>query len=129
MNAPVIGYLTGQTCGDACWHAREDVCHCSCGGRNHGCLRTADGEQPVRTSRIAGEMFKLAAIGLYPDMYAQARKLATYDRWNPGAPMYPAIVKTASKAQIAKMPELAAYRDAASYVQTPALLWLAESAA
>lgn len=30
---------TEHTCGDACWHAHEDICRCSCGGRNHGCLR------------------------------------------------------------------------------------------
>ncbi len=26
-------------CGFACWEAREDVCRCSCGGRNHGISR------------------------------------------------------------------------------------------
>lgn len=40
--------VTGQTCGEACWQAREDVCRCSCGGQNHGCDR--DGiDRPYRT--------------------------------------------------------------------------------
>ena len=33
----IVGQMTGSTCGEACWRALEDVCRCSCGGRNHGC--------------------------------------------------------------------------------------------
>lgn len=55
--------VTSQTCGEACWHAREDVCRCSCGGKNHGCLKTTGGEQPVRQCKIAGHFYRLAAVG------------------------------------------------------------------
>jgi hypothetical protein len=54
--------ITEQTCGDACWHAKEDVCHCSCGGKNHGCLRTEDGEQPTRTRKIKNNMYQLVVV-------------------------------------------------------------------
>ena len=53
--------LTGSTCGDTCWHAREEVCRCSCGGANHGIL-TAGGCQPVRNSRIDGNFYELVAV-------------------------------------------------------------------
>jgi hypothetical protein len=53
--------LTGSTCGDACWHAREEVCRCSCGGANHGILNRG-GCQPVRNSKVSGEFFELVAV-------------------------------------------------------------------
>ncbi len=48
---PIAAYLTEHTCGEACWEAREDICRCACGGRNHGCMRSADGVQPARKGR------------------------------------------------------------------------------
>jgi hypothetical protein len=57
--------VTEQTCGDACWHAKEEICHCSCGGRNHGCLRSQNGEQPARTRRIKDAMYQLVAVESY----------------------------------------------------------------
>ena len=59
-------YITGHTCGEACWHAREEVCRCSCGGKNHGILYTNDGKQPKRTRRIDGKFYELVAIIPYP---------------------------------------------------------------
>lgn len=53
--------MTGSTCGDACWHAREDICHCSCGGVNHGIL-TRGGTSPVRNSKISGQFYELVSI-------------------------------------------------------------------
>lgn len=53
--------MTGSTCGDACWHAREDVCRCSCGGVNHGIL-LAGGDRPQRTCKIDGQFYELAGI-------------------------------------------------------------------
>jgi hypothetical protein len=32
----VYATLTTAPCTSKCWHAEEDVCRCSCGGRNHG---------------------------------------------------------------------------------------------
>jgi len=76
-----IAIFTSQTCGEACWHAREDVCRCSCGGRNHGCLRNGSGARPERTSRISGIMYRLRAVGKHRDIYADAceiNRLAGY---------------------------------------------------
>ena len=62
MNKLHYAVLTGSTCGDACWHAREEICRCSCGGKNHGILLEANGEQPVRTRKIGGNFYELIAI-------------------------------------------------------------------
>lgn len=57
-----IGITTEATCSDPCWYAREDVCRCSCGGKNHGILRTPGGGLPPRTRRVYGERYELAGI-------------------------------------------------------------------
>lgn len=53
---------SGHTCGDHCWHAKELVCRCSCGGVNHGILLTKDGKQPQRTRKIDGKFYELVSI-------------------------------------------------------------------
>jgi hypothetical protein len=55
--------LTEATCGAACWHAREEVCRCSCGGKNHGCLKSDNGVQPTRTAKIDGVRYELRGVG------------------------------------------------------------------
>ena len=60
------------TCGEACWHAREEICRCSCGGKNHGVLRTANGVRPDRTCKIAGERYTFRAVGKYRDIIGHA---------------------------------------------------------
>jgi hypothetical protein len=37
----VRGTVTRTKCGPACWNARSAVCHCECGGSNHGTGRPA----------------------------------------------------------------------------------------
>ena len=54
--------LTDQTCGEACWAAREDVCRCSCSGLNHGIHRVEGADQPTRTRRIQGTTYRLYAV-------------------------------------------------------------------
>lgn len=68
----LLAVITGTTCGEACWHAREDVCRCSCGGKNHGCLRDANGERPLRTSKIDGVRYELRGVGGDVEKQAQA---------------------------------------------------------
>lgn len=58
----LFSILTAATCGDGCWHAREEICRCSCGGANHGILTKHDGKQPQRTRRVKGELFELVAV-------------------------------------------------------------------
>lgn len=73
--------VTSQTCGEACWHAHEDICRCSCGGKNHGCLRSKDGKQPERTCRIDGERYKLAGVGRYSDLFNDAKRINREAGW------------------------------------------------
>lgn len=70
----VMAVVTSQTCGEACWHAREEICRCSCGGRNHGCL-SHGGERPERTAKIDGERYRLVGVGKYDDLLATAREI------------------------------------------------------
>jgi hypothetical protein len=70
-----VAILTTQTCGETCWHAAEDVCRCSCGGRNHGCLTIDGAVRPVRTAKIDGERYALAGVGLRSDLIESAKAI------------------------------------------------------
>jgi hypothetical protein len=115
----VEAILTETTCGEACWQAREDICRCSCGGKNHGCMRTADGTRPTRNAKIDGFRYELKAVGT--DLYSQAReiistlpkrKIGTYEyRWEPTDKGSPVRLKSATRQQIDKWPELQSFKD------------------
>lgn len=126
LRPSLISILTDQTCGEACWHAREEICRCSCGGKNHGCLKAGEGEQPIRTCKIAGERYELHAIGWHRELYKDAEAMnekgfRSIDRRDPNYPYHytwretdegaPARLKTAAPAAIENWPELRAYRD------------------
>ena len=68
----LMAVVTSQTCGEACWHAREEVCRCSCGGANHGCLTHEGGTRPDRTCKIGGHFYKLKSVGRYRDIHSEA---------------------------------------------------------
>jgi hypothetical protein len=121
--SPIIAFLTEATCGEACWHAREEICRCSCGGKNHGCMKTADGSRPTRMSKIDGHRYELMAVGPYrgeTGVYAAAKKINDATpvtikfryRWHETDKGAPARVKKATKDQFAKWPELKAMYDA-----------------
>ncbi len=123
--------LTEATCSEACWTAREDSCRCSCGGKNHGCLRTADGVRPIRNCKMDGERYELKAVsgpGVNLDAEAKAINRSTgikshvsgllladyYGASTSRDPMFrrlPAKIRTATQAQIERWPELAAERE------------------
>jgi hypothetical protein len=68
--------LTEHTCGEACWFAREEVCRCSCGGRNHGCLSDGgNGKQPQKMRKIDGYRYRLVEVGYYIPISNRAREL------------------------------------------------------
>lgn len=122
--SPIVAYLTQATCGEACWEAREDVCRCSCGGRNHGCLRTPDGKRPERTRKIDGFRYVLRGIR---DVCDAARRINeahgityVYAYSAKDYPGVPAKVKPATKDQLDKWPELKAYRDEITQAQAKA---------
>lgn len=126
--------LTGHTCGNACWEAREDICRCSCGGKNHGCLRGQNGQpQPKRARKIDGEMYTLEAVGNYGEVIG----LAIERNREAGCDYYPiahgvrsfdkcvAKVRTANAGAIEKWPELASFRSPeARRTYPPQLLWI-----
>lgn len=152
---PIMSILTGATCGAMCWEAREEICRCSCGGKNHGCLITPDGVQPERSSKINGHQYVLKSVG--ERLYSEAREinrasgpyrtetvtLTNYDDdgnkvlktvpdyykyyWSETQAGAPARLKPASKAQLDSWPELAAYRDCRR-LTTVYLLWVKKEA-
>jgi hypothetical protein len=126
--AQMAALMSDQTCGEACWHAREDICRCSCGGLNHGCLKDKNGKTPARSAKIDGFPYVLKAVGRR-ELYSEAFHLnspevvgykgiikvsddLTYHyTWKETEPGAPARVKPASKAQKAGWRELTAYKD------------------
>ena len=135
MSAPIFRW-SEHTCGEACWHARDDVCHCSCGGKNHGCLRSPSGIQPARTARIDGVMRTLAAVGDVNGDAMRLNKEAGEFYWRiahtaKDMPHVPAKSKLATMSQVEKWPELAAYRrkpeDTPWTYHRPYLLWVISS--
>lgn len=73
QTARLIATLTDSTCGEACWSAREEVCRCECGGKNHGIqLRGGSG---VRACKINGRRYELVAVGNHYDLLKQAQEM------------------------------------------------------
>jgi hypothetical protein len=120
----IAAVLTEATCGEACWHAREEVCRCSCGGKNHGCMKTsAGGLRPTRTCKIDGHRYELAAVGSYGEMYREAHnglkaigprsvtKSGYKYFWGERESGSPLRVKCATKEQFKAWPELEAHRS------------------
>ena len=75
LDRMVEAILTSATCGEGCWYAKEKVCRCSCGGKNHGCLLDGETERPARTSRIQGSTYQLVASGPYHEIAKQFNKM------------------------------------------------------
>lgn len=139
----LISFLSDITCGEACWHAKEEICRCSCGGKNHGCLLELDGSRPVRSCRMGGFQYELAAVGTWEQIAIDARNINNahfpayvdttrgtmggveqdmhyhygYNASEDGAP---ARVKGATSPQIGKWAELSAWLDK---TERPFLLW------
>ena len=127
--------LTTTTCGAACWFAREDACHCSCGGVNHGVLLQAGAEQPERQSKIQGIGYRLVLVGDYATVrkyvWEETKKIRALSRDDAPKLVYTRRfgspfervdafenepkarwwVKKATDAQIEKWPELTAAKQ------------------
>lgn len=135
MRPAVTSLLTSSACNDACWHAREHICRCSCGGKNHGCLKRKGGAAPPRQVKIDGCRYEIVAVGKYRDLTEQSRLLNHAKGWksiDDRVPSYvyhydwrdtdaqaPARMKPASASQVEKWPELTAYRGG----PRPYILW------
>lgn len=130
----LFAVLTSTTCGEACWHAREEVCRCECGGRNHGCLKTGDGVRPTRSAKIDGVSYELAGVaygrgglqreadkvnhwtvsgwrGLDPMKTDGKCARLYYYTWSETDSGAPARLKNATPAQLAKWEELKGFTD------------------
>lgn len=127
----VAAVFSDITCGENCWHAREEKCRCECGGKNHGCLIGPDGKRPVRTCRIDGQRYELAAVGWHIELYDQARRaneagwksidsripeMTYHHRWSETESGAPMRLKTAPMPAIASWPELSALREHPAYL-------------
>lgn len=110
--------LTNATCGAACWEAREEICRCSCGGKNHGIMRHG-GEQPQRTCRIDGRWYTLAAIGTWSEIRHAAHKYNWPDGYNGPCRTHDAALDKPATASQRKWPEVKAAGHA-----HPSLLWV-----
>jgi len=104
-------------------------------------LRTEGGERPVRTCKIDGQRYELAAVGMRKELWAEAKRMnerdgfsaidTSHEKW--GGPRYhytwketdhgaPARLKYATWPQIASWPELKAYVQC-DELGRPSLLW------
>lgn len=140
----ILSVLTDRSCGESCWHAKEEVCRCECGGVNHGILLKDGSEQPARHSKIDGMAFELVAVGQYRDMRDRAYQLikendyhytykspydSTYQKkvmFDPSDKGSPIRLKKATKAQCVLWSELSQYKTISEFeftVRGPYLLW------
>lgn len=141
----ILSVLTNVSCGEACWHAKEETCRCSCGGKNHGILLQGGKEQPIRQSKISGKRYELKAVGLFSEIYNQCKELLstfppyridpimqdgveimryTYT-WKP-EDCGPYVCRPASKAQCVLWKELSEYKGLSEYEfykNKPYMLW------
>jgi len=128
-SSPLTAILTGHTCGEACWHARDEVCRCSCGGANHGILHNGSA-RPERTSKKDGQFYIIA--GIAPSYHEANKMLSEYlDEHFPGIDqcaygtyrdmsIMPVISRKASNSQL-KWPEVQAIQ--ASDRQDKYIIW------
>lgn len=136
----MLAIITDATCGEACWTAKEELCKCSCGGNNHGCLNTPESITPKRTCKIDGFRYELIAIGKYSEIYNYGERMnkeegtkkliGTYTYYyNVTEPGALARVKAASGVQITHWKELEIYHELLInkrdefYRNKPFLLW------
>ncbi len=142
QNAVLAAIQTETTCGAACWMALEDICRCSCGGRNHGVLRSANGVQPTRTRKIDGHVYTLLAVeapdgscravsmgpiqALEREIVNAAVAAGSWSRYAwASTPGYPIKVKTAAAGEVDRWPELAAWREGSKwYPWRPLVAWI-----
>ena len=124
--------ITESTCGEACWQAREDVCRCSCGGKNHAVLR-GQGVRPERTRKLNGHLYQLVAV---ENVNASCRAVAEHElmdnvkapvmrgaidsglweryQWD-STPGYPVKIKVATESEVNRWPEFTANREHLPY--------------
>jgi hypothetical protein len=76
--ARIVAFFTDRTCGEACWKAKEDICRCECGGKNHG-IQLRTGQNGVRAAKIGGHRYELVAVGKHSELMDQGATLTCED--------------------------------------------------
>ena len=131
--------ITESTCGEACWSAREDICRCACGNKNHGVLRDVDGVKPLRTRKLNGFMYQLLAVetpgascmavGSKPLEELKGREMKRISEaglWGryqyDSTPGYPVKLKTATDSEIKRWDELHLWRTCQYW--RPLVAWI-----
>jgi hypothetical protein len=126
------------TCGEACWEAKEDVCKCSCNGKNHGIRKR--GENPIRTKRVKGHLYYLQMVGnrielmnivndLLPIITGNKNANAAWYDFNPSKAGSPMMLNYATSEQAKKWAELSQWKNLSEqdfYFESPAILWRRE---
>ena len=112
---------TETTCCEKCWYAKEEICRCQCGGRNHGILRQDGAVQPIRTRRVKAYRYQLEAVVYCPnDAFIMTQKAVEKELKELNGRDY--FVELAPKAAF-NWPELTAYVDRANHWHRPMLIW------
>lgn len=78
QTARLVSFFSDITCGESCWEAKEEVCRCECGGKNHGINRR--GENAVRACRLGGVRYELVSVGKHGDLMTEGARL-TAEAW------------------------------------------------
>jgi hypothetical protein len=55
----LLANLIEDTCGEACWNAKQEECKCSCGGENHGIHLQNPKAVVLRTKRKGNHWYQL----------------------------------------------------------------------
>jgi len=145
MLALTVAFLSETTCGEACWHAKEKICKCICGGKNHGILKST-GEQPTRTCKIDGYRYELLAVGERKQLHDeinrlmkalpyrtehteidyQGKKYEYQYTWKETSAGSPIRIKYATAIQCEKWSELSQFKGLEHfdfYEKSPTLIW------
>ena len=123
----IAGTVSGATCAEACWMAKEDICVCECGGVNHGLGRVEGEELPARRKRSGRRRLELRAVVIG---YREAGKFVR--EANPEHPNVRSIeyakegefvVQAAPLASFGKWPELEGLEPGRWRYNRPHLVW------
>lgn len=132
--------VTNTTCSFNCWEAVQDFCHCSCGGANHGILRSKDGVQPQKKCLIKGHRYVLQSVSNNWNLLADERDYwillsgfadifhlpnddrRIHRRWSTYEAGTPAYIRYPTPRQVESWPELQ-HLDKSKRIY---LLWLRE---
>lgn len=150
----MTGIFALVACGPACWEAKDDLCKCSCGGKNHGMHRhkrpgfeklkrqmvyqgfifeLADVSEPEETGKDREGAALVRPVGLGDkaqeiNKAAGIRFLFAHTAREHFGEFPIAITRPVTEAQIKKWPELAKWRNVSPHsfalYGRPSIMWV-----